>query len=156
MLCLLLWQVHLGSVYPVSSSSKRWVWVQCWPPNTTPDSGMWRYTTHARAAPCPPSIYPPTSGQQTTPPPHFYYPFQPQHESCPYPRHPLTNRQVRCPFQVLLRSHPLPASRGQGMIAAAMDRVAPPTLAPLLTPLSLCITSLEEAAKRETAPPLFL
>ena len=79
MLCLLLWQVHLGSVYPVSSSSKRWVWVQCCPPNTTPDSGMWRYTTHARAAPCPPSIYPPTSEQQTTPPPHPYYSFHPQH-----------------------------------------------------------------------------
>ena len=75
--------------------------------------------------------------------------------SCPYPRHPLTNRQVRCPSQVLSRSRPLPASRGQGMIAAAMGRVAPPTSAPLLTLLSLCIASLEEAAKRETAPLYF-
>ena len=76
--------------------------------------------------------------------------------SCLYPRHPLTNRQVRCPSQVLSRSRPLPASRGQGMIAAAaMGRVAPPTSAPLLTLLSLCITSLEETAKRETAPLYF-
>ena len=33
--------------------------------------------------PCPPSIYPPTSGQQTTPPSHPYYTFQPQHAFYP-------------------------------------------------------------------------